>query len=93
MMIGVAELRAVFVGRHAVARDRGPDFHPLRAGRHRDLKGRIVVVVGLVQSVAALEVVNTGDLNMTATAGDPGGWKYDTKTGKIIVNIAAYQTR
>ena len=37
----------------------------------------------------ALEVVAAGDLNMGATAGDPGGYKYDSKTGKIIINIAA----
>ena len=43
--------------------------------------------------VAALEVVAAGDLNMTATAGDPGGFKYDSQTGKIIINIAAEQNR
>ena len=37
----------------------------------------------------ALEVVAAGVLNMGATAGDPGGYKYDSKTGKIIINIAA----
>lgn len=42
---------------------------------------------------SALEVVAAGDLNMTATGGDPGGYKYDTKTGKIIINIAAEQDR
>lgn len=42
---------------------------------------------------AALEVVAAGDLNMGATAGDPGGYKYDTKTGRIIINIAAEATR
>jgi type II secretion system protein G len=40
-----------------------------------------------------LEVVNAGDLNMTATAGDPGGYKYDSVTGKLIINIAAEQDR
>ncbi len=45
------------------------------------------------KEVATIEVVVAGDLNMTATAGDPGGWKYDTKTGKLIVNIAAHQAR
>jgi general secretion pathway protein G len=43
--------------------------------------------------VSALEVVAVGDLNMTATAGDPGGFKYDSRTGKIIINIAAEQNR
>lgn len=42
---------------------------------------------------AAMEVVATGDLNMTASVGDPGGYKYDTKTGRIIINIAAEQGR
>ncbi len=45
------------------------------------------------KEVATIEVVIAGDLNMTATVGDPGGWKYDTKTGKLIVNIAAHQAR
>lgn len=43
--------------------------------------------------VSALEVVNTGDLAMGATAGDPGGFKYDSTTGKIIINIAAEENR
>jgi len=30
-------------------------------------------------------VVATGDLNMTATGGDPGGFKYDSQTGKISI--------
>ncbi len=37
----------------------------------------------------ALEVVAAGDLEMGASAGDPGGYKYDSKTGKLIINIAA----
>jgi len=43
--------------------------------------------------VSALEVVNTGDLAMGATGGDPGGFKFDTTTGKIIINIAAEENR
>lgn len=46
-----------------------------------------------IKNVAAIEVVTAGDLNMAATAGDPGGWKYDVKTGKLILNMAAYQAR
>ena len=42
---------------------------------------------------SALEVVAAGNLVMTATAGDPGGYKYDSKTGKVIINIAAEQDR
>ena len=41
----------------------------------------------------ALKVVTVGDLNMTAEAGDPGGYLFDSKTGKIIINIAAEQDR
>jgi general secretion pathway protein G len=41
----------------------------------------------------ALEVVADADLNMSATAGDPGGYKYDSQTGKIIINIAAESGR
>lgn len=41
----------------------------------------------------ALEVVADADLNMSATAGDPGGYKFDSQTGKIIINIAAESGR
>ena len=43
-------------------------------------------------NVAALEVVATGDLNMVAT-GDIGGFKFDSVTGKIIINHTAYDDR
>jgi prepilin-type N-terminal cleavage/methylation domain-containing protein len=42
---------------------------------------------------AALQIVTVGTLGMTATAGDPGGWKFDNVTGQFIVNDSAYQTR
>lgn len=40
-----------------------------------------------------LEVIADADLNMSATGGDPGGYKYDSETGKIIINIAAEDDR
>jgi len=43
--------------------------------------------------VSALEVVAAGDLAMGATAGDPGGFKFDSQAGKIIINIAAEENR
>ncbi|GLT21646.1 hypothetical protein GCM10007933_10980 [Zoogloea oryzae] len=46
-----------------------------------------------MKNVATVEVINLGSLGMTATSGDPGGWKFDNKTGQLIVNIAAYQSR
>ncbi len=46
-----------------------------------------------IKNVATVEVINLGSLGMTATSGDPGGWKFDNKTGQLIVNIAAYQSR
>lgn len=42
---------------------------------------------------SVLEVVAAGDLNMTATGTDPGGYKYDSKTGKFIVNITTEDGR
>ena len=45
-------------------------------------------------NVSALEVVAVGDLNMTATADPgPGGFKYDSVTGKVIINLRAEETR
>ena len=44
-------------------------------------------------TVSTIEVVNAGNLTMNATSGDPGGYKYDNKTGKFIVNLAAHESR
>ncbi len=41
----------------------------------------------------AMVLINIGSLNMTADAGDPGGWKYDTVTGRIIVNHSTWDNR
>ncbi len=41
----------------------------------------------------AIVIVNLGSLNMTADAGDPGGWKYDSVAGRIIVNHATWAGR
>ena len=46
-----------------------------------------------ITNSAALEIVTTGALGMTATGGDPGGWKFDNVTGQFIVNDAAYDDR
>ena len=46
-----------------------------------------------IKNVATVEVITTGTLGMTATSGDPGGWKFDNKTGQLIANITAYQAR
>ncbi len=40
----------------------------------------------------ALEIVTTGDLNMTAS-GTTGGWKFDVVTGKFIANHTGYDDR
>ena len=41
----------------------------------------------------ALEIINTGALGLTATAGDPGGWKFDNQAGQIIMNHSGYADR
>lgn len=43
-------------------------------------------------TVSTIEFVLAGNLVMTATSGNPGGYKYDTKIGKFIVNLTAYET-
>jgi len=43
--------------------------------------------------VSALAIVAVGDLAMGADGGDPGGFKYDSQTGKIIINIATEENR
>lgn len=48
--------------------------------------------VNPVTNVATVEVVTTGNLNLTAT-GTGGGWKFDNKVGKFIANDTALQTR
>lgn len=45
-------------------------------------------------STAVLDVVAAGDLLMVATADPgPGGFLFDSKTGKIIINLRAEETR
>jgi len=44
-------------------------------------------------NVSALDVLAAGDLAMGAAAGDPGGFRYDSRTGKIIINITAQDHR
>ena len=46
-----------------------------------------------VSGKADMEIITTGTLGMTATAGDPGGWKFDNKSGELIANTAANQAR
>jgi prepilin-type N-terminal cleavage/methylation domain-containing protein len=41
--------------------------------------------------VTGVEISTSGDLNMVATVASLGGWKYDIKSGKIIINLTAYQ--
>ena len=44
--------------------------------------------------VSALETIAAGDLNMTASADPgPGGFKYDSQTGKVIFNLRAEEAR
>ena len=45
-----------------------------------------------ITNVATLTVIAAGNLNMTAT-GTVGGWLYDSRTGKFIMNHTTYQTR
>ena len=45
-----------------------------------------------INNIATVEIVTTGTLGMTAS-GSTGGWKFDNKTGQLIANITAYQTR
>ena len=42
---------------------------------------------------SALEISTAGALGMTASIGDPGGWKFDNRTGQFIVNHSAWETR
>lgn len=45
-------------------------------------------------AVSLLDVVAVGDLNMVATADPgPGGFLFDSQTGKIIINLRAQETR
>lgn len=43
-------------------------------------------------NVSTITVVSTGNLNMVAD-GTAGGWKYDSKSGKLIINHTNYQNR
>ena len=39
-----------------------------------------------ISESATVAVITTGALGMAATAGDPGGYKFDNKTGQLIAN-------
>ncbi len=41
----------------------------------------------------AIKIESAGTLGMTAEAGDPGGWRYDYKTGQFIVNHSSWDDR
>ena len=46
-----------------------------------------------ISQLAALEIITTGTLGMTANVLDPGGWKFDNVTGQFIVNHTAWDDR
>ncbi len=54
---------------------------------------KAVIPTEPVTQLAALEIITTGALGMTASVGDPGGWKFDNVTGQFIVNDAAWDDR
>jgi hypothetical protein len=45
------------------------------------------------KQIATLVVSSTGTLPLTADAGDPGGWKFDTVSGQFVINHTAYDDR
>ncbi len=45
-----------------------------------------------ITNVATLTVIAAGNLNMIAT-GTTGGWLYDSRAGKVIMNHTTYQAR
>jgi prepilin-type N-terminal cleavage/methylation domain-containing protein len=57
------------------------------------MKKRPLPADPITGTVSTIEVTNTGNLVMTATGATTGGYKYDSSTGKFIVNLTAYQTR
>lgn len=46
-----------------------------------------------VSNSSAIELSTAGVLGMTATAAETGGWKFDNKTGQLIANSTALQSR
>ncbi len=50
------------------------------------------VPVDPISNSAAVEISTAGLLGMAAT-GNTGGWKFDNKTGQLIANTTALQTR
>ncbi len=41
----------------------------------------------------AIVIISAGSLALTADATDPGGWKFDSGSGRLIVNHATWQDR
>lgn len=46
-----------------------------------------------INDIQALEIITTGSLGLSATAGDPGGWKFDNVTGQFIINHSTHEDR
>ncbi len=45
------------------------------------------------KSVSATVIVNTGSLPLIADVANPGGWKFDTTSGALVMNDQAYDDR
>ena len=54
---------------------------------------KAVIPTEPITQVNALEVIAVGALGMVATGGDPGGWKFDDVSGKLIVNHSCCSNR
>lgn len=46
-----------------------------------------------VSNSATIEISSAGALGMAATGANTGGWKFDIKTGQLIANMTALQSR
>ena len=90
-----ANSAAAFLGQLTLYTDADGDAQNSKDATHvygPYLRKNVVPTEPITES-NALEIVTAGTLGMTATAGDPGGWKFDNQTGQFIVNDAAYDDR
>ena len=92
---GGANTEVAFVGQLTQYTDDAGDVNASKTATH--IYGPYLTRASMppdpFKNVSSTAVGNAGSLPLTADGGDPGGWKFDTLTGALIVNIAAHQGR
>ena len=91
----VANTEAAFLSQLTTFTDDAGDSNATKTATHiyGPYLTRSTMPADPFKNVAVVEVGNAGSLPLVATAGDPGGWKFDNLAGQIILNHSSYASR